>query len=144
MNYELTSNKITLENGTVLTQIRALKNIQCPPNGVQAGTLGGFVEGEHNLSQEDPCFVFYPAQVLGKHKISGVNQLGGTIRSSPEGCHGFILPKVKPPYENNGELTEQEILKIMLGDIPGEPIKDPPKKVTRFQILKKGPYDVHP
>ena len=141
-NYELTNNKITLDNGIVLTQIRALKDIQCPSNGVRAGTLGGFIEGEHNLSQEDPCFVLYPAQVLGKHKISGHNQLGGMVRASPEGCHGFNPPSLKPPwYENNGRLTEPEIITIMLGDPGREPVKkEPPKKVTRFQILKNRFY----
>lgn len=137
-NYELTNNKITLNNGTVLTQIRALQNIPCPPSGAQAGTLGGFIEGEHNLSQEDPCFVFYPAQILGKCRISGMNQLGGTIRFSPEGCHGFVPPSTA---------SDQEILQIMLGDIPSQtatPAKEAPKKVTRFQILKKSPYDIHP
>ena len=134
-NYELTSNKIMLNNGTVLTQIRALKDINCPHGVVRAGSLGGFLEGEHNLSQEDPCFVFYPAQILGKFRISGLNQLGGTVRLSPEGCHGFRIPSGRG-------------LQTMLGDIPGQsaPVKEFPSKTTRFEILKKSNslYDVHP
>ena len=128
-NYELTNNKITLKNGTVLHQIRALKDIpNCPSNGVKAGTLGGFIEGEHNLSQDDPCFVFFPAQVMGNCRVSGHNQIGGAVRACSESLHGF-------PYLENP--TDEKILDMMLGDIPGQPKKEPlVVKLNRFQILK--------
>ena len=48
--YELTNETKTLAGGTVLHRIRALRDI--PRFGVKAGELGGFVEGENNLSQD--------------------------------------------------------------------------------------------
>jgi hypothetical protein len=132
MNYELTDHSIILKNGTVLHQIRALKDIpNCPPNGVTAGALGGFIEGEHNLSQDDQCFVFYPAQVLGNCRISGCNQIGGTVRACPEGLHGF---GPFPLY-----ITGEKMIESMLGDIPDHsPTRpmEPPARLNRFQILK--------
>jgi len=129
-NYELTPNKITLKDGTVLYQIRALKDITHPTVGaafktVTAGTLGGFVQSEFNLDQEDSCWVYWPAQVLDNCRISGLNQLGGAVRLSPQGVHGF-------PGNN---------LEEMLEAIPEKKVPEKkPKKIrnlSRFQLLKR-------
>ena len=53
--YELTNETKTLAGGTVLHRIRALRDI--PRFGVKAGELGGFVEGEINLSQDGDAWV---------------------------------------------------------------------------------------
>ena len=67
--YELTNETKTLEGGTVLHRIRALRDI--PRFGVNAGELGGFVEGEINLSQDGDAWVSGNARVFGDAKVSG-------------------------------------------------------------------------
>lgn len=72
--YEITNQTKTLENGVVLHRIKALKTI----NGdkiIKVGELGGWVEGEYNLSQngtswihDDSC-VYDDAQVLNDAQI---------------------------------------------------------------------------
>lgn len=48
--YELTDETITLDGGTVLYRIRALRDIVCNQKTiVKAGDLGGFVEKYENL-----------------------------------------------------------------------------------------------
>jgi hypothetical protein len=59
----------------------------------------------------------------------------------------YELTSNKITLNNGTPSAKQEILQIMLEDISGQsaPVKEPSKKVTRFQILKKSsPYDVHP
>ena len=129
-NYELTSNKITLKDGTVLYQIRALKDITHPTigsvtNTVKAGALGGFVQSEYNLDQEDPCWIYWPAQVLGNCRISGLNQMGGAVRLSPQGIHGFP-----------GMAFEEMLEAIPEKSIPENKSKRI-RKMNRFQLLKR-------
>ena len=65
--YELTNETKTLADGTVLHRIRALRDI--PRFGVKAGELGGFVEGENNLSQDGDAWVSGNAKVYGEAKV---------------------------------------------------------------------------
>lgn len=51
--YELTNDTIDFE-GRTLRRIRALKDFEM----VEKGDLGGFVESEHNLSQEGNCWLY--------------------------------------------------------------------------------------
>ena len=67
--YELTEETKTLADGTVLHRIRALRDI--PRHVVKAGELGGFVEGENNLSQDGDAWVFDNAKVSGDAWVSG-------------------------------------------------------------------------
>ena len=67
--YELTNETKTLTDGTVLHRIRALRDI--PRHGVKAGELGGFVEGENNLSQDGNAWVYGDARVSGDADVSG-------------------------------------------------------------------------
>ena len=67
--YELTNETKTLAGGTVLHRIRALRDI--PRHGVKAGELGGFVEGENNLSQDGDAWVSGYAKVSGDAWVSG-------------------------------------------------------------------------
>ena len=53
--YELTNEKIVHENGITLYRIRNLKTKE----------LGGFVEGEFNLSQEGTAWIGGSARVFG-------------------------------------------------------------------------------
>ena len=124
MNYELTKSTMILKDGTVLYQIRALRDIEAPQAQgmviIPKGAWGGYIQSEHNLSQEDKCWVFYPAQVVGKFRVSGVNQIGGCVRASPEGLHGFS--------------NEKDMLEILPVQILPKPKNEIRK--TRFQILK--------
>ena len=67
--YELTNETKTLAGGTVLHRIRALRDI--PRFGVKAGELGGFVEGENNLSQDGDAWVSGNAKVYDNACVSG-------------------------------------------------------------------------
>ena len=73
--YELTNEKKTLAGGTVLRRIRALRDI--PRFGVKAGELGGFVEGENNLSQDGDAWVSGDAWVYGNACVSGNARVSG-------------------------------------------------------------------
>ena len=73
--YELTNETKPLEGGTVLHRIRALRDI--PRFGVKAGELGGFVEGENNLSQDDDAWVSDSAWVFGNALVSGNSKVYG-------------------------------------------------------------------
>lgn len=65
--YELTEETMVLDNGTVLHRIRAL----CDFANVKAGDLGGWVEGEKNLSQSGNCWVHDNAKVWGVAVVLG-------------------------------------------------------------------------
>ena len=67
--YELTKETKTLADGTVLHRIRALRDI--PMYGVKYGDLGGFVEGENNLSQCCNAWVSDDAKVFGNAWVCG-------------------------------------------------------------------------
>ena len=78
--YELTNETKTLAGGTVLHRIRALKDI--PRFGVKAGELGGFVEGENNLSQDGDAWVYGDACVSGDAKVYGDAEVYGNAKVS--------------------------------------------------------------
>ena len=67
--YELTNETKPFAGGTVLHRIRALRDI--PRYGVKAGELGGFVEGENNLSQDGNAWVSGNAWVFGDAEVYG-------------------------------------------------------------------------
>ena len=73
--YELTNETKTLAGGTVLHRIRALRDI--PRFGVKAGELGGFVEGENNLSQDGDAWVSGDAEVSGDAWVFGKAKVYG-------------------------------------------------------------------
>ena len=73
--YELTKETKTLADGTVLHRIRALMDI--PRFGVEAGELGGFVEGENNLSQDGDAWVYGNTEVFGDAKVYGNARVSG-------------------------------------------------------------------
>ena len=78
--YELTNETKTLAGGTGLHRIRALRDI--PRFGVKAGELGGFVEGENNLSQDGDAWVFGNANVYGNAKVYGNANVSGDAEVS--------------------------------------------------------------
>ena len=62
--YKLTKNSIEFYNKT-LFQIQALKDF----GDVKAGDLGGYIEKESNLSQEEDCWIYGNAIVCDNAKI---------------------------------------------------------------------------
>ena len=69
--YELTEEKKVFL-GTTLYRIRALKDFELLDGAIiHAGDLGGWVEKEDNLSQEDSAWVFDKARIFGNARVSG-------------------------------------------------------------------------
>lgn len=64
--YELTDETIEVY-GTALHRIKALKDF----GNVKKGELGGYVESEHNLSQEGDCWVCGNAKVYDNAEVFG-------------------------------------------------------------------------
>lgn len=73
--YELT-NRTGIIDGHKLHRIRALKNF----GNVERGAIGGWIESESNLSQEDDCWVYSNAMVFGNAVVSGDAQIRNTAR----------------------------------------------------------------
>ena len=57
--YELVKDQIITFDNRTLYRIRALKDF----SNVKKGDLGGYIESESNLSQEDNCWVYGNAWV---------------------------------------------------------------------------------
>jgi len=64
--YEFVVDDTAKEHHTTVTRIRALVDIDTLMGVVKAGTLGGFIEHEANLSHEGTCWVANNARVLDK------------------------------------------------------------------------------
>ena len=73
--YELTSDSITM-NGHIVYRIRALRSF----SDVKAGDLGGYVESEKNLSQDDNSWVYYIAKASGDACVYGNARISGGAR----------------------------------------------------------------
>jgi hypothetical protein len=65
--YEL----VMYDRDTGRYRIRALRDFGDAVSGFRAGDLGGWVTGEHNLSQEGDCWIFGNAKVTGNAQVSG-------------------------------------------------------------------------
>lgn len=71
--YELTEECKSLNNGTKLFRIRALRDF----SNVKAGDLGGWIEKEGNLSHEGDAWVYDYAIVCGKARVFGDARVSG-------------------------------------------------------------------
>lgn len=60
--FELIKEDSIVVEGRTLYRIKALRSFKW----VSAGDLGGYIEGEHNLSQTGTCWVFDDAKVFDK------------------------------------------------------------------------------
>lgn len=76
--YELTD--ITHPAFPRLHRIRALRDIR--PTGVKAGDLGGWVEGEHNLSHDGAAWVYGEARVSERARVSDNARVSGSAQVS--------------------------------------------------------------
>ena len=52
-----------------VTLYQSRSHIEIPEHEVEIGTLGGFIEGEHNLSQESSCWIEEGSVVMWKATI---------------------------------------------------------------------------
>lgn len=71
--YELTSESITLPDGTRLYRIKALRDF----GNVNAGDLGGFIEKENNLSHSGNAWVCDDTWVGGNAEVGGNARVSG-------------------------------------------------------------------
>lgn len=73
--YELTDDVIRETGGdgstAFLYRIKALIDFECRGTRVHAGDLGGYVEGEDNLSHDGSCWIFDDAKVYDSAKVYG-------------------------------------------------------------------------
>ena len=82
--YELLQDDKIEVSGRTLYRIRALKDFK----GAKAGDLGGYIEKEKNLSQEDNCWVCDNARVFGEAYVCGdakINKISDVLCISPIG-----------------------------------------------------------
>ena len=63
--YELLQDQTIRRYGQTLYRIRALRDF----GDVHAGNIGGYVESEHNLSQDGDAWVYDDARVSGNAKV---------------------------------------------------------------------------
>ena len=85
--YELTEETKTMPGGTVLHRIRAVREFTLSSGlTITPGTLGGWVEKEENLSQEDTCFVYDSACVYGDASVCGNARIYGDARVYGDAC----------------------------------------------------------
>lgn len=83
MKYELTENKKTFINASgksqTLTQIRAIHTFTVITGTVvKAGSLGGWIETEDNLSQEGSCWLDESSEAMNQSQIKGNAFLEGS------------------------------------------------------------------
>ena len=78
---------ILLENDTIIAYTgRKLYRIQAVRDfgDVKSGDLGGYIQGEHNLSHEGTCWVSDNARVFGEASVWGDAQVCDNARVSEE------------------------------------------------------------
>lgn len=76
--YELVAETATCKNGVMLYRIRALHDIYegCFLT-IKKGTLGGWIQGEENLAQDDTCWVGSDAIVMEHARVRDSAHVGG-------------------------------------------------------------------
>jgi hypothetical protein len=83
-----------------LYRIRAIRDF----DDIKKGEIGGFVEGEHNLSHDGGCWILEPAQVVGSSHVSGNARIAGPVRLndgihiSGDRCIGFGAAQPGQPH----------------------------------------------
>ena len=73
--YELTTETLQLA-GRTLHRIKAVKDF----GSVKAGELGGWIESEENLSQDDNAWIYGEAMVFDNAKVFGNARLFGNAK----------------------------------------------------------------
>jgi len=68
--YKMTK-KIIIWNGATLHRIKALKNF----NNVKKGDIGGYVQYEHNLSQDGDCWLYENSKAYNAASVNGNSRI---------------------------------------------------------------------
>ena len=82
MKYEILRDDKIEVAGRTLYKIRALRDF----NDVKAGNLGGYIEGEENLSQDGDCWVYNNARVFGNACVFGDAWVYGNVYVCDNAC----------------------------------------------------------
>lgn len=80
MKYELVKDGSRKDGTVELFRVKALHDFDTLWSSIKAGELGGYVEGEKNLSQEGKCWIYPNARVLGHAEVSE-----NAVVGSPDG-----------------------------------------------------------
>ena len=96
--------------GVTLYQIKALKDF----GDVDKGELGGWIEKESNLSQEDDAWVFGDAEVSGNAEVYGDARVFGNARVYGEFKleFGWCFARKREDWNVTEVKNEDEILLI--------------------------------
>jgi NDP-sugar pyrophosphorylase family protein len=79
--YELVKSESIVHNGRTLYRIRALREFTISRGvAIKVGDIGGFVESENNLSQEDICWIFDDAKVYENAIVSDTAWVFGNAK----------------------------------------------------------------
>lgn len=81
MKYEITSNVLTVD-GRDFFQVKALKDF----DNAKAGDLGGYVENEHNLSQEGECWIRRDVVLMDNARVEDNAVVTGDSVVRNNGC----------------------------------------------------------
>lgn len=79
--YKIVKSKSIVYNGRTLYRIRALREVTISRGvAIKVGDIGGFVESENNLSQEDICWIFDDAKVYENAIVSDTAWVFGNAK----------------------------------------------------------------
>ncbi|MCF0225170.1 MAG: hypothetical protein HUK20_12955, partial [Fibrobacter sp.] len=98
-------------NGQKLYRIRALKDIPNPRRRVKEGDIGGYIWGEHNLSQVGNCWVFDDAKVyeLGRLEDHATAHDNAQIFECSDLCENAVIHENAKAYGDSYMVGESEI-----------------------------------
>ena len=97
--YEILMDKEnTIEfGGRILHRIRALKDFR----NVRKGDIGGYVENEHNLSQEGDCWIYDDAKAMDNSYVCDGSMYGHSALKGKYRLYGKLFSKVDDFVEIN-------------------------------------------
>lgn len=77
--YELTKDVLTTASGSKVYRIRAVRTFTNGKNTIEAGTYGGYVESEKNLSHDGGAWVYGVARAYENAVVEGNAALRGLV-----------------------------------------------------------------
>lgn len=107
--YELTDETIEVY-GTALHRIKALKDF----GNVKKGEPGGYVESEHNLSQEGNCWVCGDAKVCGDAEVCGNAKVYGNAEVCGDADY-ITIKGLGSKYRNTTIFKTKENIAVKCG-----------------------------
>ena len=120
--------------GTTLYQIKALKDF----NNVSKGDLGGYIEKEENLSQENNAWVYGNALVSGDAEVSGDARVYGKLKLLSGYFFGYRQKEEKIKFTEIDDSYEL----ISKGEIKLGEEEPEIKEVTMDEVAEKFGIDV--